>query len=76
LAATIDTNLYLKEERLYEAFRIFDKDGSGKISADEIKKVLKTEVKEDLDSIDQMMKQIDINGDGEVKLLFYYLDRL
>lgn len=76
MAATIDTNLYLKEERLYEAFRIFDKDGSGKISADEIKKVLKTEVKEDLDSIDQMMKQIDINGDGEVKLLFYYLDRL
>ena len=70
MAATIDTNLYLKEERLYEAFRIFDKDGSGKISADEIKKVLKTEVKEDLDSIDQMMKQIDINGDGEVNLLF------
>jgi hypothetical protein len=25
LAATIDTSLYLKEERLYEAFRIFDK---------------------------------------------------
>ncbi len=25
LAATIDTNTYLKEERLYEAFKIFDK---------------------------------------------------
>jgi len=66
LAASIDTNLYLKEERLYEAFRIFDKDGSGKISADEIKKVLQTETKEDLDSIDKMMKQVDINGDGEI----------
>jgi BarA-like signal transduction histidine kinase len=25
LAATIDTSVYLKEERLYEAFRLFDK---------------------------------------------------
>lgn len=76
LAATIDTNLYLKEERLYEAFRIFDKDGSGKISADEIKKVLKTEVKEDLDGIDQMMKSVDINGDGEVIIPILFFIRL
>lgn len=66
LAATMDTKVYLKEERLYEAFRLFDKDGSGKISAGEIRKVLQTEGNND--DIDDIIKQIDINGDGEVNL--------
>lgn len=74
LAATIDTKLYLKEERLYEAFRVFDKDNSGKISSDEIKKVLHSETKEDDDNIEKMMKQIDINGDGEVRNFSNILD--
>lgn len=36
----MERNLYLKEEKLYSAFRMFDKDGNGKISADELKEVL------------------------------------
>lgn len=40
LAATMETNLYLKEEKLFMAFRTFDKDGNGKISAQELKEVL------------------------------------
>ena len=30
----------MKEEKLYNAFKMFDLDGSGKISADELKKTL------------------------------------
>eukprot|EP00362_Geleiidae_sp_MMETSP1317_P000839 CAMPEP_0201281700 /NCGR_PEP_ID=MMETSP1317-20130820/3815_1 /ASSEMBLY_ACC=CAM_ASM_000770 /TAXON_ID=187299 /ORGANISM="Undescribed Undescribed, Strain Undescribed" /LENGTH=54 /DNA_ID=CAMNT_0047592315 /DNA_START=1146 /DNA_END=1310 /DNA_ORIENTATION=+ len=37
IAATMDKRHYQTEEKLWEAFRVFDKDGSGKISADELK---------------------------------------
>ena len=40
LAATIEDNIELKEEKLYMAFKMFDIDGSGKISADELKQIL------------------------------------
>mmetsp|Transcript_4233 Transcript_4233/g.4068 ORF Transcript_4233/g.4068 Transcript_4233/m.4068 type:complete len:201 (+) Transcript_4233:292-894(+) len=33
LAATLDRSIYLQEDRLYSAFKTFDLDGSGKISA-------------------------------------------
>ncbi len=40
LAATMEKSLYMKEEKLFNAFRMFDQDGSGKISAAELKQVL------------------------------------
>lgn len=40
LSATMERNLYLKEEKLYAAFKLFDKDGNGTISASELKEVL------------------------------------
>ena len=40
LAATMEKNLYMKEEKLFMAFKMFDLDGSGKISANELKQVL------------------------------------
>jgi len=40
LAATIEDNIELKEENLFLAFKMFDVDGSGKISADELKQIL------------------------------------
>jgi calcium-dependent protein kinase len=40
LAATLDRNIYLQEENLWNAFRVFDRDNSGKITADELKQVL------------------------------------
>ena len=40
LAATMEKSIYMKEEKLFMAFKMFDLDGSGKISADELKKVL------------------------------------
>lgn len=63
LAATIDQKVYLKEERLYEAFKAFDKDGSGKISTDEIKNVM--DVGEQA-KIEELIKTFDTNGDGEI----------
>lgn len=40
IAATMNQSIYLKEEKLYQAFKMFDKNGDGFISAEEIKAVL------------------------------------
>jgi len=40
IAATMSQSMYLKEEKIYQAFKMFDKDGNGRISPDEIKNVL------------------------------------
>lgn len=40
LAASIDKKSLLSEEKLEAAFKMFDKDGSGSISASEIKEVI------------------------------------
>jgi calcium-dependent protein kinase len=41
LAASIDKKIYLQEDKLRDAFKLFDEDKSGKISKSEISKVLK-----------------------------------
>jgi calcium-dependent protein kinase len=63
LAASIDQNVYLKEERLYEAFKMFDKDDSGKISIDEVKQIMK---EDDDAKIQEIIKKYDLNNDGEI----------
>ena len=47
---------------------MFDKDGSGIISPDEIKEVLSFGGTNQLnkETIDQIVKQVDENGDGEI----------
>ena len=65
LASTIDHQIYFKEEKLYEAFALFDKDGNGKISVSEVKNVLNIE-NEDVNKIEDIFKSIDINNDGEL----------
>lgn len=40
IAATMNQSIYLKEEKLYQTFKMFDKNNDGFISADEIKAVL------------------------------------
>ena len=55
------------EDELRQAFLTFDKDKSGKINADELRHVLlsvgdKLEAKD----VDELMKQGDINQDGEI----------
>ena len=56
-----------REAELRSAFSLFDKDSNGLISADELRHVMKT-LGEDLteDEIDQMMREADTNGDGQI----------
>lgn len=55
------------EEELREAFKVFDKDGSGDISAAELRHVM-TSLGEKLtdEEVDEMIREADIDGDGKV----------
>ena len=52
------------EEKIKEAFRIFDRDGNGFISAKEVHHVANAKLT-DL-QVDTMIKQADIDGDGQI----------
>ena len=55
------------EEEIREAFRVFDKDGNGFISAAELRHVI-TNLGEKLtdEEVDELIREADIDGDGEV----------
>jgi Ca2+-binding EF-hand superfamily protein len=49
------------------AFRLFDKDNSGSISAEEVKEVLSVGRKFSNENIwNDIIKEVDVNGDGEI----------
>lgn len=96
IAATIEDNIELKEEKLLQAFKMFDLDGSGKISAEELKQILGSKdryfffvylIEKDNETVkntdqkywEEMIKEVDKNGDGEVlfffkkKILIYFI---
>lgn len=69
LAATIDKRTYLREEICLIAFKVFDIDGNGKISMEELRKFFgKSDLKNSIGDkiIDSMLREIDLNGDGEI----------
>ena len=68
MASTIQQKEVLKEEKLAEAFRAFDKDNSGKISASEIYQILGINDKEEKKKIDDIIGNFDVNHDGEIDL--------
>jgi calmodulin len=55
------------EQELLNAFKVFDKDGSGTISSDELRHVLK-KLGETLtdEEVEEMIKLADRNGDGHI----------
>lgn len=55
------------EEEIREAFKVFDKDGNGFISAAELRHVM-TNLGEKLtdEEVDEMIREADIDGDGQV----------
>jgi calcium-dependent protein kinase len=65
--ATINKQKMLNKEKLETTFEMFDKDGSGTITADEIKSVLGKAVDKKL--LEEMVKEVDENGDGEISLV-------
>eukprot|EP00117_Sycon_ciliatum_P038937 scpid81296/ scgid28853/ Calcium-dependent protein kinase 17 len=69
IAATMEQNLYLKEENIRSAFQMFDKDGSGKISIEEMKQALGANLEgqsQDDQDWEELIKEVDIDGDGEI----------
>ena len=55
------------EEDIIEAFRVFDKDGAGTISAAELRHVM-TNLGEKLtdEEVDEMIREADVHGDGVI----------
>ena len=56
-----------KRLKLMEAFKVFDKDGNGFISSVELRHVM-TNLGEKLtdDEVDEMIREADVDGDGQV----------
>ncbi|KAK4196330.1 hypothetical protein QBC40DRAFT_209562 [Triangularia verruculosa] len=55
------------EQELINAFKVFDKDGSGTISSDELRNVLKSLGENLTDAeLDEMISLADKNGDGHI----------
>ena len=55
------------DEEIREAFKVFDKDGNGFISAAELRHVM-TNLGEKLtdEEVDEMIREADIDGDGQI----------
>ena len=64
ISACLDKSLYLKKEKLKEAFSLFDVDNNGKISKEEIAKVLGMNKRSK--EIASIFEKYDINKDGEI----------
>jgi calcium-dependent protein kinase len=66
LAAT-NRHIIVNKEKLEATFRIFDRDGSGFISSDNIRSFLGNSFT-DQKALDAIIKEVDGNGDGEISL--------
>jgi len=69
LAATLDRQQYMKEDVCWAAFRVFDRNGDGHISTQELKQVLQSSEVEDalgIKAIADLMVEVDSNGDGMI----------
>jgi len=64
IRAAIDKNKIFTDSRIKQAFKLFDKDNSGSIDATEIKKVLSQTGEVSDEIIQEIIKEVDINGDG------------
>ena len=64
LASTIQKKNYLKNERLFETFCMFDKDNSGTITKEEIINALKAEKSQEKE-IEKYINAVDKYGDGK-----------
>jgi calmodulin len=55
------------DQELRNAFRVFDKDGSGTISAEELRRVLLSLGENLTDAeVEDMIQMADVNGDGSI----------
>ena len=68
VAAAMNKNKLLSKERLEAAFKAFDIDGSGSISADELKVILGKYHSYGDDIWADIIREVDQNGDGVIDL--------
>ena len=66
VVATMNEKALFSEKKLKAAFKMFDKDGSGFISKDEIKDSLANFRNISESELDDIIKQVDDNEDGEI----------
>ena len=68
LAVCVKKTKYLKQEKIYEAFSVFDKENTGFINKEDIISVLQNEMKgENIEKIvDDIIKNLDENKDGKI----------
>ena len=66
VVATTDKRKLLSNEKLEAAFNLFDKDGSGTISASEVREVLGVGKNIDEKVWNDIVMEVDANGDGEI----------
>ena len=66
IVATINKDKLLSGEKLKAAFNLFDKDGGGTISSDEIKEVLCSGQKIDDKVWEEIINEVDGDGNGEI----------
>ena len=64
--AAVEQYSYFREEELLETFTIIDLDGSGKLSKMEIKTALLKDDKVSDETVDKLVKEFDLNSDGEI----------
>lgn len=65
--ATINEKNLVTNERLLQAFKMFDKDNSGALSYDEIKDVLCFDSAVDPATVQKIIEEVDENGNGEIE---------
>ena len=68
LKANLDIRKVMSNENLKSAFRMFDKDNSGTISAEELKQVLQGDMDSEDNVWEEIIQLVDQNGDGEIDL--------
>jgi calcium-dependent protein kinase len=68
ILATLNRQKVLNKEKLEATFKMFDKDGNGKISADEIRSILGASTS-DKSALESIINEVDSNGDGEISLV-------
>ena len=65
----MDAQTFMKEEALKTAFNMFDADGSGKIDAQELNRLLSGDDFKGIYTDEQLKEaiaEVDENGDGEI----------